>query len=1013
MQKFEASARKAGLLPPKPSKSARNKARLAKQLAGGVTEWMLYTPVPLPISTTRRGFKRREGDHLWDHDLTDGGVEMKAQQSGPTTRLRPALHRATTAQAVLHQADNPPSNASQPRPWHQAGHLARPGYGHKHGLASEQEPTEQVMHTISFLAVKDRLYALRYHLRQCDNAGGDLSLLTSSAILEDMNHHPEPAAAFPSEVQEQAGAQQDRIDPASPNDRDTRDLHVPSPLRDKHRQQSYSSRAPSDLLHLDGDLALPPPALDIQKAANTHDQSEIHATTSQAASTSPVASRRRRSSMISALSMSGSAITRRMRSKTITSSNGSVSKAGRVVQTKEGRAAGISGQRDHTDRFDLSANESKTGWHMSDVPLTPSAWWQESSDLWNTLEHTGQQDVPAERHHSNGPDAMDRDLSELRRRRVAPMGLEERLRAGMKMGRQNSQDAAKNGALRPKLALSGLSSSAKTDVQCSPENDESAPAGATFASLNKSSPRYGPAESKGQLPHLESVFPTEPGKGLFDSLLVENLKADEDAPLHHSQTLARPSSGDETSHSRPSVGAWWLDVKCPTYSDMKDLSKLFPLHPLTVEDILQQDPREKVEVFEKLGYYFVAVRALDETFFRIRSAHDDGSTPRIDLLSGVPGKDGIEGVSVGAINLYLVVFTHGLITFHFEDLSVHTSRALKRLTDLSPTMNVTADWIAHGLMDSLVDTFFPILTLIEAEVAEFEDTVELHPDSTKPEEELRAAAWRQLFAGKRRNVLPRKKSYRWPPDLKGGVAMAKKRANLLSTVKLIVRRINVSFRQARGPLLFQHHENIEEIELDQIGAEKKTKDEPSTSAGNDQTALLRRMATVRKIVTGLTRLLAPKSESVLSLRKRYMELGAMSLGSTRASRIEVSIHMGDLHDHIITLLTQLHQSDNRLNDTYADYLSVVQIRNRQSRQRADRSLVGLVTVTVTAVLCTFFTSLWSFNVKIPMNEHGSGDHLVFALIVATLCVITAVLQVYVRHLWTQADRRRADRSAHR
>jgi Mg2+ and Co2+ transporter CorA len=40
------------------------------------------------------------------------------------------------------------------------------------------------------------------------------------------------------------------------------------------------------------------------------------------------------------------------------------------------------------------------------------------------------------------------------------------------------------------------------------------------------------------------------------------------------------------------------------------------MHPLTIEDILSQETREKIETYEQLGYYFVAFRALDETYFR-------------------------------------------------------------------------------------------------------------------------------------------------------------------------------------------------------------------------------------------------------------------------------------------------------------------------------------------------------------------------------------------------------------
>ena len=134
---------------------------------------------------------------------------------------------------------------------------------------------------------------------------------------------------------------------------------------------------------------------------------------------------------------------------------------------------------------------------------------------------------------------------------------------------------------------------------------------------------------------------------------------------------------------------------------------MFPLHPLTVEDVLQQESREKIDVFEKLGYYFVVMRAVYERYFRytsgsstnsaeafdqavakssmnqemtgkddiemhelptlpgLRKDEGDEKQPkraRVDIIEGLDGKEGLEGVSVGAMNLYLVVFEHGVIS---------------------------------------------------------------------------------------------------------------------------------------------------------------------------------------------------------------------------------------------------------------------------------------------------------------------------------------------------------------
>lgn len=109
------------------------------------------------------------------------------------------------------------------------------------------------------------------------------------------------------------------------------------------------------------------------------------------------------------------------------------------------------------------------------------------------------------------------------------------------------------------------------------------------------------------------------------------------------------------------------------------------MHPLTIEDILQQDTREKTEHFDKLGYRFIVFRALDERYFRYVEASNNTSKTsfassedgkqqqkdgplkhrqpgRLEIVEGVGGKEGVEGVGVGAVNLYLVIYQDGIIS---------------------------------------------------------------------------------------------------------------------------------------------------------------------------------------------------------------------------------------------------------------------------------------------------------------------------------------------------------------
>jgi magnesium transporter len=68
-----------------------------------------------------------------------------------------------------------------------------------------------------------------------------------------------------------------------------------------------------------------------------------------------------------------------------------------------------------------------------------------------------------------------------------------------------------------------------------------------------------------------------------------------------------------------------------------------------------KDPREKLERFPKLGYYFISFRAIESWDNREKYRHQDG-------------EERDHGV-VGEANVYLVVFNEGVCSFHFTDIA--------------------------------------------------------------------------------------------------------------------------------------------------------------------------------------------------------------------------------------------------------------------------------------------------------------------------------------------------------
>lgn len=93
-------------------------------------------------------------------------------------------------------------------------------------------------------------------------------------------------------------------------------------------------------------------------------------------------------------------------------------------------------------------------------------------------------------------------------------------------------------------------------------------------------------------------------------------------------------------------------------TNMRSLQMLH-LHPLTLEDILHQETREKLELFPRLGYYFIVFRALESDRTRAKATQLS-----LNLSANGDGKNmvPISRGSMGATNVYIAVFRDGICT---------------------------------------------------------------------------------------------------------------------------------------------------------------------------------------------------------------------------------------------------------------------------------------------------------------------------------------------------------------
>ncbi|GKT75937.1 CorA-like Mg2+ transporter [Colletotrichum tofieldiae] len=198
---------------------------------------------------------------------------------------------------------------------------------------------------------------------------------------------------------------------------------------------------------------------------------------------------------------------------------------------------------------------------------------------------------------------------------------------------------------------------------------------------------------------------TEPQliNGRLRPITREWYRAEEDAPYRftyfneefqstiHSQTISELVQPGGNFQELP---VWWLDVLSPTEAEMKVLSKAFGIHPLTAEDIMVQEAREKVELFRH--YYFVNYRSFDQ---------DQNSEDYLE-----------------PVNMYVIVFREGVISFHFS-MTPHPANVRRRIRQLKDYLIVNSDWISYAIIDDITDVFVPLIQNIEDEVDDIDDEI--------------------------------------------------------------------------------------------------------------------------------------------------------------------------------------------------------------------------------------------------------------------------------------------------
>lgn len=460
-----------------------------------------------------------------------------------------------------------------------------------------------------------------------------------------------------------------------------------------------------------------------------------------------------------------------------------------------------------------------------------------------------------------------------------------------------------------------------------------------------------------------------------------SVSEDKSSALNKTSTVPSVASKNTTSGHEPESNLntdtfaepFWLDVVNPNEDEMKVISKTFGIHPLTSEDIFLGEAREKVELFR--DYYFVCFTSFDvENEHQIRKkaaqkAFEDameeenqkkneksflnkffGLRRRRSGASNVTSASSIHSHSskksrksfskksmiskkrkqnhkkddLVPLSMYIVVFKDGVITFHFKQ-TPHTGNVRRRARLLKDYLTISSDWVGYALIDDITDAFGPLIEAIEYEVNAIEDEIitmqsghasDSEDEDSDSEDEKDDHVWFKL---KRRNS-----------NVNG------------DSDSIYTRCSSTSTNSSRSST----------IDTKVISWKKK---------GD----MLKRIGDCRRRVMFMLRLLGSKADVIKGFSKRCNEQWEV------APRSEIGLYLGDIQDHIVTMVQNLNHYEKLLARSHSNYLAQINIDMTKVNNDMN-DILGKITVLGTIVLpLNIITGLWGMNCLVPGQDTDS------------------------------------------
>ncbi|KAI8874367.1 hypothetical protein GQ42DRAFT_159842 [Ramicandelaber brevisporus] len=485
------------------------------------------------------------------------------------------------------------------------------------------------------------------------------------------------------------------------------------------------------------------------------------------------------------------------------------------------------------------------------------------------------------------------------------------------------------------------------------------------------------------------------------------------------------SLGDETSAAQRGK-CYWLDVAAPTELEMTAIQRIFRIHPLTVEDILSEEARDKTESMLQ-DYMFVCYRGLDAdpvslSYMEPRNFYSIVMNGSLDTFPGdnastTASASASTSASASAASEGTLVCGGGILTFHADPNSPHVFNALQRIRHLLSFVSITPEWINYTIIDDITDSFMPILRAIELEVDVIDDLSLLLSEAEQQDMLLRISNTRRrivalvrILAGKAdvvRGVMKRREplpvSVRSASGGGGGGGGSSER----------IRRDNhpADYGMGTGARLSAMYSEIDDdgaaMAYDEPRPQSRSRGNTLSGRSDDAVAV---SSPTTLSVSHIARLASTSPNRPYSVHQQHQQYQpcqqhqhpssvSTRRGQRRQRQNDISLYYDDINDHVITMLSTARHLDLVLARAHSAYLAQISISMTHSANLTNDVVAKLTSIASVLVPLNIITGLMGMNVTVPWqtgSEENGQSTLYFWMIVAGMALWTVMSLILSR-----------------